>query len=122
LFSILVKTKFSASHRVTLCNGTKEKLHKHTWQVTVEIAGRKLDKSGFVTDFTVVREKLENIIAPLKNKNLENIEYFAKNGASAELVAKYVFDRMKPQISGKNRLIMAQVSEEKGCFARFSPL
>ena len=93
MFSVSIETCFEASHRLKLRGGGEEELHKHDWQVTVEVSREGLDESGFVIDFRQLRSMVEKIVSELEGTLLEEHEYFARNSASAEHVCKYIYGR-----------------------------
>lgn len=59
---------FSAAH-TGLHDGEFEPLHGHTFTVTLTLTG-ELDAVGMVTDFSVVKKALAEVIAPLRRRTL----------------------------------------------------
>lgn len=59
---------FSAAH-AGLHSGEFEPLHGHTFTVTVALTG-ELNDAGMVTDFSVVKNALADVIAPLRRRTL----------------------------------------------------
>jgi 6-pyruvoyltetrahydropterin/6-carboxytetrahydropterin synthase len=118
MFTISVETHFNASHQLRLTNGEKEPEHFHNWSVTADVSSAKLDNMGIVMDFAELREMIEKIVARFDNK-IEAITYFQKNNASAENVAKYIYDELKPQLPKGVKLDCVKIMEEPGCTAKF---
>jgi 6-pyruvoyltetrahydropterin/6-carboxytetrahydropterin synthase len=100
MFSIKVEGNFSSAHNLRGYKGKCEELHGHNWRVEVEIASNKLDKTGMVLDFKVLRMKLDKILEKLDHKHLNNIPYFKKVNPSSEHLAKYIYQSLKSKISG----------------------
>jgi 6-pyruvoyl-tetrahydropterin synthase len=59
---------FSAAH-AGLHRGEFEPMHGHTFTVTVALTG-ELDDAGMVTDFSIVKQALAEVIAPLRRRTL----------------------------------------------------
>jgi len=120
LFTVSVEMSFRASHQLTLPDGSKEATHRHNWSVTAAVAGEKLDNTGVVMDFHRLRAALGGIIAELDNLPLNEIAYFQRNNASAENVAKYIYDKLAARLPEGIELQGVKVGEEPGCWAKFS--
>jgi 6-pyruvoyltetrahydropterin/6-carboxytetrahydropterin synthase len=119
LFKVTVQTSFWASHRLTLPDGKKEPVHSHNWQVTAEVSGEKLDHLGMLIDFDKLKKLLDNITEPFINQSLENNEYFRNGSSTAEMLAKYIFENLQPQLPEHLILDCVSVTEEPGCTAKF---
>lgn len=120
MFTISVETNFRAWHRLTLPDGSKEPLHRHKWRVIVDISSEKLDGMGIVLDFRTVRAMLDDITKPLGEGKMEQIDYFQRNNPSAEAVAEYIYEKLKPELAGNTRLASVRVCEQPGHWAKFS--
>jgi 6-pyruvoyl-tetrahydropterin synthase len=59
---------FNAAH-AGLHDGVFEPLHGHTYQVSVAVSGTP-DHEGVVVDFSVIKQQLRQVIAPLKSRTL----------------------------------------------------
>jgi 6-pyruvoyltetrahydropterin/6-carboxytetrahydropterin synthase len=60
---------FSSGHFITLPDGQCERLHGHTYRVSVEVRG-PLDEGGCVVDFLTIRAALKPILAELDHRML----------------------------------------------------
>jgi 6-pyruvoyltetrahydropterin/6-carboxytetrahydropterin synthase len=120
MFTIRVETHFTASHQLTLPDGSKEPLHQHNWAVITNISNDKVDRMGVVMDFCQVKAMVGEITAEFDNSQLDNIDYFRRNNPSAENVARYIFDKLEPKLPGAVQLRSIRVVEEPGCSAKFS--
>ena len=119
MFSISVETSFKAEHQLSLPDGSKEQLHNHDWQVTVEVSREKLNKTALVMDFHLLREKVDNITAGISDMGLEQSDYFSDKNASAENVAYYIFEKLSDSIGKDVCLEAVKVVEEPGCRATY---
>lgn len=119
MFAVSIETHFSASHQLTLPDGSKEPLHNHNWAVTAEVGSKRLDNMGFVTDFRRLKAAVDKITSELDNTQLEKIGHFQRHNSSAENVAKYIYRRLEPSLPKDIKLLSISVVEEPGCCARY---
>ena len=131
MYQITVNRTFAASHAIRLYDGALEPLHGHNWPVEVTIAADELDAMETVMDFHILEQALDQLLAQVHNKHLNDVEPFRSQGVnpSAERVAWWIgreITRCVNQAStGKPdrnlRLHSVRVGEAPGCFAAFFP-
>ena len=119
MFKICVEAHFHASHELALPDGSKEPSHHHKWAVTANVSSENVDNIGIVMNFQTLRGILEEITSQFHNKSLNTIDYFGQNNPSAENVAKYIFEKLEPQLPENVKLEEISVVEEPGCIAKF---
>jgi len=119
LFTVSVETHFWASHQLTLPDGSKESLHHHNWAVTADVSSSELNSMELVTDFRWLKAMVDNIVADFDNIQLEQLDYFQRSNSSAENVAKYIYEKLKPNLPNGLKLNNIRVVEESGCSAKF---
>ena len=119
MFTVSVETHFWASHQLTLSDGPKESLHRHNWKVAAEVGSETLNKMGLVMDFRRLKTLVDNIVGELADTTLEKKDYFRQNGSSAEIVAKYIYEKLSPRLPEAVILNNIRVVEEPGCWAKF---
>jgi len=119
MFTISVETRFWASHRLTLPDGSKEPSHRHNWSVTADVSSSKLDNMGLVMDFCRLKAMVDNIVAKFDNLPLDEVDYFQANGSTAENVAKYIYEKLEPKLPKNVVLNHIKVVEEPGYSAKF---
>ncbi|MDR1137521.1 MAG: 6-carboxytetrahydropterin synthase QueD [Synergistaceae bacterium] len=89
---------FDAAHKLVQYHGKCENLHGHTYRMSVEISGHP-DDEGMITDFVKVKETVEaEVLSKFDHSYLNDI--IAQ--PSAENIARYVFERLDPLLSGPN--------------------
>jgi 6-pyruvoyltetrahydropterin/6-carboxytetrahydropterin synthase len=122
LFTITVEIIFSASHQLTLADGSKEPLHEHDWRVRVAVSAAKLDETGLVMDFYELKIKIAAALVDLAGKKLEDVPYFADGGinASAETVSRYIYEKLAPALPDNVELSFVEVMEQSDCWAKYS--
>jgi len=121
MYKVTVESEFEASHQLTMADGQKEPLHAHKWQLKVAVSSEKLDQMGVVIDFHELKAAINTVTAPLEGKKLEDLPCFQDANASAEALAKYIYDRLEKLIKSDINLVSVELMEEKGCRAKFQP-
>lgn len=119
MFSVAVKAEFSAVHRLRLADGTLEPQHGHDWCVRAYFARPQLDDAGMVIDFQNARSLLDSALEPLHHSDLNRHEAFRGLNPTAELVARYVFERIADTEAHTIRRV--EVTEAPGCVAVYEP-
>lgn len=122
MFTITIETSFNASHQLTFADDTKEPLHDHSWIVRTAVSAEQLDKAGLAIDFIDLKAKIESITGPLQGCCLEEFEHFKTAGinASAENVAKYLYEMTEQLLPDRVQLLYTEVTEAVGCRAKYS--
>ncbi|UCG31291.1 MAG: 6-carboxytetrahydropterin synthase QueD [candidate division WOR-3 bacterium] len=98
MFKLSVEGYFSAAHQVRGYPGDCADIHGHTYKIQVSVEVAKLDEIGMGVDFRKLKDELQKVLEGLDHKNLNTLPFFEKHNATAEYVAKYIFDQMKEKI------------------------
>ena len=98
MYKIKVEGYFSSAHNLRGYCGKCEALHGHNWKVEVSVAKDKLDKTGMVLDFKLLKGKLNKILGKLDHRYLNDIAYFKKVNPTSENIAEFIFRNIKRQI------------------------
>ena len=96
MFTVRIEDSFAAAHYIKNYHGKCENLHGHNYKVRVYVKGEELDKGGMLLDFSILKKALKEVFKDLDHRNLNEIELFERFDPSAELIAKYIFDRLLP--------------------------
>lgn len=121
MYWIYVETEFEASHQLMFADGTQEASHSHPWQITTGVYADKLNRDGLVMDFHILESIVNTAVEPYRGKQLEKTVFFSGRNASAENLAKCLFDAIAPRITPPVRLGFVEVTEAAGCRARYQP-
>ena len=113
MYKIKVSSAFSAAHFLRGYKGKCEALHGHNWKVEAVISSDKLDSLGLVMDFGEAKEKLDRILEELDHGLLNEREYFKKHNPTSEIIASYIFNQLKPEISSLLTLEEVRVWEKE---------
>jgi len=119
MYLIELEDTFNATHAVRLPTGRWESPHRHQWRVRAFIGSSELDENHFVADFAQVGRTLRAILADLENADLNSMPRL-EDGASAELVARYIFDHLSQHLTDQRGTVTAvAVREAENCWAWF---
>ena len=117
MFTVVVETQFLAIHQLRLPGGIMEPLHGHDWRVQVSFRRPHLDDLGMVVDFDLARQRLESVVKPLRYANLSDLPALRGLNATAEVVAKYIFDGL---VEARTESVWrVAITEAPGCVAVF---
>lgn len=119
MYTVIVEGAFSALHQVRLGDGTLEPPHGHDWLVRAHFARSELDEAGMVVDFSKAQSALRSVLAGLDHADLNSHKGLAGKNPTAEVVARYVFDRVSER--GPSVLRRIEVTEAPGCVATYGP-
>jgi 6-pyruvoyltetrahydropterin/6-carboxytetrahydropterin synthase len=118
-FEITITREFSAAHAIRLYDGSLEPVHGHNWRISVTVSADKLDSIGVVMDFHELARLVDELIAPMRNRSLNELPMFADVNPTAENVAVYVGRQLKlPRSVSLNKV---EVWETWDCSASFRP-
>ena len=109
MYEVVVHRYFSSAHNLRGYQGNCEELHGHNWKVAVQVAAEKLDSTGMVMDFKVLKKELNKVIQKLDHKYLNDIPPFDTLNPSSENIAHFIFQELKKAIN-KERLRVSKIS------------
>ncbi|MCL2136163.1 MAG: 6-carboxytetrahydropterin synthase QueD [Coriobacteriia bacterium] len=97
-YYLRIKEHFDAAHALIGYPGECKNLHGHTWDVEVEVKGTKLDDVGIVYDFKDLKDDLLVILKQFDHKYLNEVEPFTEFNATAENLARVVYEQMEAKL------------------------
>ncbi len=100
MFEVRVETNFSSAHHLLNYKGKCENMHGHNWKVEVAVRGDVLDKSNILIDFKILKKKVNEVIDYLDHKDLNELPEFKGVSPSSEIIAKYIFEKVKEEFEG----------------------
>jgi len=98
MYKLKVEGNFSSAHNLRGYKGKCEDLHGHNWRVKISVESSELDEIGMLLDFKYLKKKLNAILEDLDHKYLNKVAFFKRINPTSENIAKYIYDRLKPQI------------------------
>lgn len=119
---LVVTSDFSSSHQLRHYEGKCENMHGHNFAVEVSVSGTELDpKLGILMDFKELKRQLKVVTDELDHKHLNDLPAFAEVNPSSELLARYVFRRMRELLAPYAvHLDEVMVSEKESSKAYYS--
>ncbi len=120
MFTVSIETSFWASHQISLVEGRRERIHSHNWLVSAEVCSSELNRIGLAIDFNKLKKIIDEITGEFDNRPLEEIPYFKENNSTAEMVAKYIFERLEGKLPQNVKLLAVTVTEEPFCRAKYT--
>ncbi|MDA8137243.1 MAG: 6-carboxytetrahydropterin synthase QueD [Desulfobacteraceae bacterium] len=99
MFELKILTHFAAAHQLRMVAQKCENLHGHNWKVEVNVAGEQLNPAGVLIDFGELKAHVNEIIATLDHKFLNELNLFEGN-PSSEKIAVYIADTLAAKLAG----------------------
>ncbi len=121
MYIVYVDSWFWACHSVLMPDGSAEAVHSHNFCVTAKLTAPTLDDRTMAMDFCSLESLLDRITADIADSgNIGRIDYFAKKGQTAEVMAKYIFERLKTSLPDGVTLVELMVAEGPLCRAAYA--
>jgi len=98
MYELSIKTHFSAAHHLRGYNGKCADLHGHNWEVEVFVAGKKLNKTGMLVDFSLLKEMVKEILCGLDHVDLNQLAPFKTTNPTSENIARFVCDQLSAKL------------------------
>lgn len=101
MFEVGVVANFTARHALHGDFGPASQMHAHDYRVEAAAFGGQLRGDGTLFDITRLDQALASATAELDRRELNEIPGLAEPNPSAEVVARYVFERVAPALAGQ---------------------
>ena len=108
MFEVTIIKSFSAAHLLADIGGKCEDLHGHNFKVEITVGAEKLNPDGLLIDFRILKKILGDILEGLDHQHLNALGCFANINPSAENIARYICEKMEPDVK-KAGVNMARV-------------
>jgi 6-pyruvoyl-tetrahydropterin synthase len=93
--------------------------------VSVTIGGSGLDGDGLLLDFHALERIVREVVAPFRDRNLNETPPFDRTNPTAELVARHIADSVdrgiRPLVPAGVRVVCVGVTEAPGCSVVYRP-
>ena len=112
--NIYKEFRFEAAHRLPhVPEGHKcGRLHGHSFLVRVEVEGPIEEESGWIMDFADIKKAAGPIVERLDHRYLNEID--GLENPTSEVIARWIWDRLKPVLPLLSRLTVAETCTS-GC-------
>ncbi len=101
MFTVAVKDHIMIAHSFRgEVFGPAQKLHGATFVITTEYQAAELDENGIVIDIGKAHEVLAEVLAPLRYRNLDDLDDFKGRNSTTEVVARYLHEQLAARVRG----------------------
>lgn len=122
MYEVVVKGHFAAAHYLRHYQGKCENLHGHRFRVVVGLKGWELNESGMLYDFTVLKEKLHEVLGSFDHVCLNDLPQFKDADPSSENIARAIYDELKMKLFGTGAILAyVEVWESPDTGVRYTP-
>ena len=122
MFEVSVVRTFCSAHRLRGYRGKCEDLHGHNWRVEVGATADALNELGMVIDFGELKKALDEVLAGLDHRYLNECPPFDAINPSSENLAKFIFDETARRLEGRPaRLVRCRVWESDNSYSTYQP-
>jgi 6-pyruvoyltetrahydropterin/6-carboxytetrahydropterin synthase len=111
MYELTVKSHFDAAHALRDYPGECRNLHGHTWDVEVTVEGETLDAIGIVYDFKSLKADLRAVLDAYDHRHLDEVAPFDRMNATAENLARVVWERLTERVDASVRVTEVAVWE-----------
>jgi 6-pyruvoyltetrahydropterin/6-carboxytetrahydropterin synthase len=122
MFEVTIIKTFSAAHLLADIGGKCEDLHGHNFKVEITVAAEKLNPDGLIIDFRILKKILGDILEDIDHQHLNELGCFANINPSAENIARYICEKMEPQVkkAGVN-MVRVKIWESENAAVTYIP-
>lgn len=105
--------QFEAAHKLPNVPADHKcaRLHGHSFRVEVVVAGECDPKMGWLMDYAEISEAFRPLLDQLDHHYLNDIP--GLENATSEMLAKWIWDRLKPQLP-----LLAEIAVAETCMSR----
>jgi 6-pyruvoyltetrahydropterin/6-carboxytetrahydropterin synthase len=122
-FEVGVEGRFTASHHLVGDFGPASVPHTHNYRVVVSVSGDGLRADGTLFDISQLHQALAEVIAEVDGTTLNDLSgaQLARPNSTAEVMARFFFDRLAPRLAGAGLARLdARVWESPEAYAGYS--
>jgi 6-pyruvoyltetrahydropterin/6-carboxytetrahydropterin synthase len=111
MYVLTVRDHFDAAHSLRGYDGECQRLHGHTWDVEVSVEGTELDGIGILYDFKTLKADLRSALDDYDHRYLDEVAPFDTMNATAENLARIVYERLETVVGAGVRVSEVAVWE-----------
>ena len=124
MFEVTVEAGFSSGHYLRNYRGKCENPHGHNYKVYITLVGEKLDDTGLLLDFKLLKQVMRPTVEYLDHRMINDLKPFDHElNPSAENLAMYFFRETSAQVremtNGRVRVKDCILYETDTSFARY---
>lgn len=119
MFAVEVRDHIMIAHSLpSPAFGPAQAMHGATFVVDAAFFSEDIDANGMVVDIGLATDALQTALAPLRYKNLDEVEAFKGRITTTEFLCRYIFDALAEAVrdgrlndGGRVRKIRVQLHE-----------
>jgi 6-pyruvoyltetrahydropterin/6-carboxytetrahydropterin synthase len=120
-FEVGVVAHFTARHRLFGDFGPASEPHEHAYTVEAAVRGDELRNDGTLVDIVLLQDALRMTTNDLDGRDLNEVAGLSDANTTAEVVARFVFDRIVTALRGKGlRSLQMRVWESPEAYASYT--
>ena len=109
MYNLVIKSEFSAAHRLINHPWACSRIHGHNWKVETTVAGEELDENGMVVDLVELKKHIDACVQQFDHRIINDVPPFTSRNPTSENIAKYLYDYISNRIEVK--LVSVAVAE-----------
>lgn len=117
MYYLRVEDDFASAHQLREYRGKCENLHGHNWRVMIRVKGERLDATGMLMDFGILKKLLKQTLDTLDHKFLNETPPFDQVNPTSENIAEFLYDFLGRQLPDGVRMHDVTVWESEKCAA-----
>lgn len=99
MYTVAVQREFIAQHYMIEGDfGPENHLHSHSYRVEIRLTGATLDRYGFLVDIDLLSAGLEEVLARVRDKTLNDLPEFQGLNPSIENLARILCRAFRSRI------------------------
>ena len=99
MYKLVVKSTFSAAHRLVNHPGVCARIHGHNWKIKVTVGAEKLDENGMVIDLVELEQSIDDCVKQFDHRVINDVSPFDRINPTSENIAKYLYDFIAARIN-----------------------
>ena len=121
-FEVGIVAQFTAQHHLVGDFGPASQPHEHAYRVEVRVTGDRLGADGTLFDITLLQGALGAALGDLEGRDLNTIPGLDEPNPSAEVLARYLFERIAPTLVNETALerLQTRVWESPEAYASYT--
>jgi len=109
VYKLVVKSKFSAAHRLINHPGVCARTHGHNWNVEATVASEHLDENGMVVDLVELKNHIDACVRQFDHRVINEVPPFTDMNPTSENIARYLYDYIADRV--EVRVVSVAVAE-----------
>ena len=99
MYKLVVKSTFSAAHRLIEYPGACARIHGHNWTVNVVVSAPHVDENGMIVDLVGLKKHIDECVGQFDHRVINEVPPFDTINPTSEHIAKYLYDYVAERIS-----------------------